>query len=371
VLTVELLLLIWLMLAACPVAFFAVQTCCCGCIYFSDKFAVDNLATDYTTVSGTWAVGAGKLTTSSGNALLLTNATSVSNHGSMGATVTLGVDGDVAIVLVSYLDANNYVFVELTQGATTLTARLYQRSGGSNTQLGFTALGTNTPGSEFATMPPGTAFSVIVCAGNTTTTVSVNGFCIAGRNADYSRGNRAGVGTGSVTGSVTFDNISFLKVPADDPVCGQCCFNCAGNCDLGTFPTTVELTVNGITGFFGICSDADCNFYNHTYILDRIEQGTFFSGCLYRFAYADPTLPCGRFFGEAWTFDATIVAGTTGIQWLISAYFGTSTTCPRFGASTTVAAGDCLQTVTGTFTGVPGLCGCEVVGATFTLVPKL
>lgn len=289
----------------------------------------------------------------------------------MGASVTLTAAGDVAIVLVSYLDADNYVFVELTQGATTLTAKLFQRSGGANTQLGFTALGTNTPGSEFATMPPGTAFSVIVCAGDTTTTVSVNGFCIAGRNADYSRGTLAGVGTGAVAGSVTFDNITFGKVAVDDPTCPQCCFNCAGNCTVGTFPTTVELTVNGITGLVITCTDAECNFYNRTYILDRIEQGTFFSGCLYRFAYSEIANPCGRFFGNSWTWDVTLVPSPTGIQWLISAYYGTASTCPRFGASTTVAAGDCLQTVSGTFTGVPGLCGCEVVGATFTLVPKL
>lgn len=211
-------LTIWLALSSCPLA---LTSCCCGCNYFTDNFSTDNLATDYTTVSGSWSVSGGKITTSSSNALVLVNSTSISNHHLHTVTPTLTAVGDTSKVIAGYQDADNYLFAELTRGASNTTAKFYKRVAGVETQVG-TARTLNT-----------SAPTVTFCCGDNKTLIIFSwpgGFgtlsCRISSTTVFSTGNRVGIGTGTVVSDVSFDSLTFAKHQFDNPDCSVCAPNC-------------------------------------------------------------------------------------------------------------------------------------------------
>lgn len=287
-------LAVWMAISCCPLA---LTSCCCGCTYFTDSFSADNLATDYTTLSGSWAVSAGKLSTSSSNALLLVNTTSVSNYFNHTVTPTLGSVGDVAKVIAGYLDADNYLFAELTRGSSTTTARFYQVAGGVQSQVGTDrTLNTSAP-------------TVTFCCGDTQTLLLFSwtgGFssitCRIRSTTVLSPGNRVGVGTGASASTVSFDNLTLARHKVDNPDCADCAANCS-TCGVDSDYDNSRWKIT-ITGWAkGTCPDSSCeDFHNGQWYSDSCS-----GPCTEAWRYV-PGSFCTNFFtdfGQRFRFPAT------------------------------------------------------------------
>jgi hypothetical protein len=127
------LVLVAFLLGNCP---------CCGdpCIYFQDDYSVDNLATDYDNRSGSWAVSLDLLITTSTDALIVANTEVPTGVSAVFAETQMSFTATTATgrLVIAYVDDDNYWFAEVQAGATDGTLKLYERSGGTNTQRGST-----------------------------------------------------------------------------------------------------------------------------------------------------------------------------------------------------------------------------------------
>lgn len=234
---------------------------CCGCTAFwEDDFSTDQLSTDYTTVSGTWAVGSGVLTTTSSGALIVADATSLSGHGRVSADGKLSSAGTYRLI-GSYTNSSNYLFVEITINGASSTLKLWQKVAGADTQLGGTCTFTGATNTFYTT--------VLCWNGATAVATLTNGSTVnCAATGSYSgTGSIAGVGA-TPGGTATFDNLTFYPSPSDDSSCPHCGVStCSTRCT--PLPAEVTITLSGIVN--GNCTT--CDDYNATYVVP------FLTGC--------------------------------------------------------------------------------------------
>lgn len=250
--------------------------CCCGCNYFTDDYSTDNLATDYTAASGSWAVTGGKLTTSSSNALLIVNATSGSNYHVTTATVTMAASGDENRVVVGYVDTDNYIFLELVQGATTATAKLYKRVAGINTQIGVT---------KTLTLSPGSALTFSICCGPELTVARFSR-TVKISDSFISTGNKIGFASGTVGSSVTFDDLTLSKHSTDNATCVTCntvCNKCLNDIAADNYALLMPDDLTSDVGCEGCANVAGTwvatQFFNPFPTCSWLAQGPQIGGC--------------------------------------------------------------------------------------------
>lgn len=263
-------LAIWLALSTCPLA---LTHCCCGCNYFTDAFAVDNLATDYTTVSGAWTVSGGTLNTASSNAILVANTTSTNNYHRITATFGFSPAGDIQRLIGGYADSSNFLYLQLTHSSTQSEVKLFKRVAGVNTQIGSTKNVTASAEGYTLTLccdPDGTVGSA-----------TANGFLgtvkIIAVN-EVSAGNQCGFATGAITGTAAFDSLTFQNVYQNNTKCESCLEKCNHCIDL-IVPGIIVATVN--------------------------TSGTTNSPC-------DPEVNCASIDGSAWSLQRVGSAGEAG-----------------------------------------------------------
>lgn len=287
-------LAIWLLLSSCPLA---LTHCCCGCNYFTDNFSTDNLATDYTAISGSWSVSGGKLTTNSSNGFLLVNTTSVSNYHNYTITPTLAAVGDTAKVVAGYQDADNYLFAELTRGASNTTARFYKVVAGVQSQVGTDrTLNSSAPTVSFCCSDNKTLVLFSWTGGFSTIT------CRIASVSTLSTGNQVGVGTGTVVSGVSFDNLTFARHKVDNPDCADCAANCS-TCGIDSDYDNSRWKIT-ITGWAkGTCPDSSCeDFHNGQWYSDPCS-----GVCTEAWRYVAGSF-CTNFFtefGQRFRFPAT------------------------------------------------------------------
>lgn len=243
---------------------------CSCCIIFTDDFATDRTGTDYTTVSGSFSVGSGKLTCTSASSLIV--ASTVTDSGATAAWVqadlTPATTSDIARLIIGYVDASNYWFIELQQGATNGTLKLFQRSGGSNTQKGSTVTVSGyTSGTK----------TVCLCYAHDEITVTVTGGAELAFAATITiASTKAGLGTGSGSSSVSFDNFSLNKHHKDNSTCQPCCGGgTCTYCDTGTRPNYVQVVWTGVSNAF--CTDC-ATLCNNTFVLPLMLDNCVFIG---------------------------------------------------------------------------------------------
>jgi hypothetical protein len=230
---------------------------CCEttCQFFSDDFAVDDLATNYTSVSGSWAISSGNLHTASSSAVLTGSTANPNSNANtkVSVTVNIATSGDIARIILNYQNSSNYWFAELKAG-TGAYLRIYQRSGGSNTQKATVSITLANGGVLCASILNGTQIvtSILDDVNAKQSLVADGTFTQTGY----------GLGTGTLSGSVTFDSLSVGITSSDCPACEGCTF-----CDVGSDPTEFELVISGVTN--QLCSS--CSAYNATYILQFIR----------------------------------------------------------------------------------------------------
>jgi hypothetical protein len=237
------------------------------CTIFSDDFTTDRTATAYSIRSGSFAVSGGAMTASSATSLIVANSAASSSATAVRAvaTITPASTSDAGRLIAGYVDDNNYWFAELQTGSSSGTLKLFQRSGGANTQRGSTStIAGYTSGSK----------TVVLCltAGAVYTMVGSNVIEFAATPTVAST--KGGLGTGSISSSVSFDNFTYSKHKVQDPTCEGCSSSttgtgsttiCRGTCLDGTVHGSVQLVVTGITN--GGCTD--CGSLNGTFVATR------------------------------------------------------------------------------------------------------
>lgn len=267
---------------------------CCPaeCDILNDPFTTDNLATDWDDRAGTWTVGSGTLNTTSASALIVTTAetptASISTYAT--ATITCATTSDIGRLIVAYEDDDNYWFCEIQPGASNGTFKMFQRSGGTNTQRGSTRTVTGFSAGDTAT----------VCIGYTHGAMRSNALH-AGANIGNSyttsvttQNTQGGCGTGAGSSDVKFDDFIFGLSKGDDTTCRYCTppLNCCSN---HTPPPRMQIVVSGII-------DADCTdseSLNGTFIFNYTEAdvacgGTAGANPLCLWVYDDPGVDiCG------------------------------------------------------------------------------
>ncbi len=212
--------------------------CCCGpgCSFFTDDFAVDDLATNYTSVSGSWSIGSGVLSIASSNAVLTGNTANPNSDSNtkISITVNIATSGDTARIILDYQNSSNYWFAEVKAG-TGAYLRIYQRSGGTNTLMRDCGSFTRATGTF--------TFCASIYSGEMRTTV---GSYTVKHSATFTQ-TGYGLGTGTLTGTVTFDDLAVTITSADCSPCtdvGGCVGGVDGNCNgciNGTTPGTMRV----------------------------------------------------------------------------------------------------------------------------------
>ena len=204
----------------------------------------------------------------------ITNATS--GGGATGlyltATVKCNTTSDIGRLIIAYADSSNYWFCEVQPGATNGTLKLFQRSGGVNTQQGPTQ-------TVFGLQATNTA-TVFLCVGGGY--VRTTAYKTLGTNASISfaasptiTSKAAGVGTGAGTSNVKFDDFTYSKSEFESATCPDCPgpSNCSA-CSTDT-ASSYTITISGLTnGTCGTCSSLS-GTYSVPYLGSTCNGGGF------------------------------------------------------------------------------------------------
>ncbi len=236
--------------------------CCGGCQFFSDDFAVDDLATNYTSVSGSWAISGGNLHTASSTAIL-TGSTANPNSDAntkVSVTVNIGTSSDIARIILAYQNSSNYWFAEVKAGLGAYL-KIYQRSSGTDTQKATVSI-TRAVASDFV-------FCASIYNGVISTSVGPTNVESLSYSATFSN-TGWGLGTGTLAGTVTFDALSVSVTSVTCPACGTYCSTCCLN---SVAPSLMKLVVGSVAN----AGCTDCANLNGTYYL--AQSGS----CFYRF----------------------------------------------------------------------------------------
>lgn len=275
-------------------------SCCESCSIFTDDFnrADDtNLGSDWSEVSGSWAITSNTLRTSSTSAVCVHDT----GYGSaqMKVAVSLqGASGDFLRVIFGYVDSSNYWFAEVKIGAGTAGRfDLYRRSGGSNT-LRTSNVSLDIPADTWhncsvcLTSEAGISAVLDIAGGQTVT---------AGYSTALTTEDAVGVGTGSTASASTqFDDLAVTKAGGDCPECALPNVGC-GNCDdgLGYYIYKATLYASFGTGFnAGQCGATECNKLLGDYYMPFKETvpGSP-SSCVWESAFSPTVCPtrCGGY----------------------------------------------------------------------------
>lgn len=200
------------------------QPCCCCTIYSQDDFDRASLGAGWSARSGTWSIVANELSTSSSNGLIRNETTTGGSnaHVVKGKFKASGSTDQVRII-AAYTDDNNYLYVQFTISALAATLDFWQVSGGTHAKLGESV--------TIEAIPADTWVRFQVCyvpesypedgwlAVNYTVTGSTQKFWRESANAT---GAYAGLGTGSISGTVVFDDWVHQQHRVDDSMCPEC-----------------------------------------------------------------------------------------------------------------------------------------------------
>jgi hypothetical protein len=241
--------------------FWSCYPCCQNCTLFADNFDRANTTTlsDYTEVSGDWAVASNRLDPPGSGLLKVTLSTPVSPDGvKISATCNFGGGVGEVRLLVDYVDALNYHYAAVTSsGSTTATIRIWKVTGGSPTAL--TSADTIGATSSFSWSAD---FTLEVCWEDDRIGASYerSGFVTVSQGAITTAhgGNFTGLETVSVGINARFDDLLVATLADGCERCGEVC----EFCEHASFQVDVAGVANGT------CSD--CAALNQSYVIDRV-----------------------------------------------------------------------------------------------------
>lgn len=258
-------LVYWPALLLVPVALFMPPAILSTCTIFSDDFATDRTGSEYTTVSGSFTVGSGVITTTSAGALIVENTAGTHGHGRATIATKQTTAGGTSRLVGSYVDSSNYLFCELTINGASSNFKLWKKVAGADTQIGSTVTFTGSTG---------TFYTLGLCWNGATASASID-TKVHGVFGNFTgAGNTAGFGASPNGGTATFDDFVFDNHKTDDATCTKC-----GDCDFcnsGTIHQQMQAVVTSQNN--GTC--ANCTNVNGTYICDFVGSSTEVTGAV-------------------------------------------------------------------------------------------
>ncbi len=297
---------------------------CCGtgCTFFSDDFAVDDLATNYTSVSGSWAISGGNLHTASSSAVL-TGSTANPNsdpNTKISVTVNIATNGDTARIILARVDANNYCYAEVKAG-TVAYLKIFQVAGGGAAIEEVSCSGFSRATGTFS-------FCASIYNGIMRANVGSDAVTFA---ATFT-GTGWGLGTGTlITGTVTFDDLTANITSASCAECGgSSCGSASGDCNgcvAGTVPGVMR--VHFRAGTMGNQGCGTCTSLNGTDVDCTQIAGGIGVNCTYHAVFS----LCSRTYvlevntavsGSDTILTVTLSAATQAFSWF-QTYAGTTT----------------------------------------------
>lgn len=249
-------------------------SCCVACDIFYDDFNRSdgtNLGSDWDEVSGAWAIDTNRLScTSDGIAICQTAHPDAEARQKVAVDVYGTDDGDSMIVIVDYVDSDNYHYASVEVGNNLL--RFYKRTGGSTSQLGD---------SVSITMAAEEWHSLEVCFSGTAITASVNGGVFHSRATTEHGGLYAGLGAALTSaGPALFDDFNYDKrYSSTNTICLTCSY-CEG-CLHGAVPAIIKAVVSGMAD--DVCSN--CDNLDATYYVPFDETGSTPTACRWEYEH--------------------------------------------------------------------------------------
>ena len=236
------------------------RPCRCPCTTFSDDFATDTVnddpETDWGIKSGTWTVESGILSTTSSSAIVIANSSSLSFTGHKISCKLKALTGSFSRIIFSYDDepvTPTYNYIEVEWNGVSSVVRIKDTTGAT---IEESAAQSYTNGSWYT-------FYVCVASGYVhvyTTSMIVEGTVTSTKA-------KCGVGTGTNSGTLSFDDFSY-----DD---------CLATCSCSGVPKTPDGTVSvfhHVVNDDGTITRVDSTFPCITYYVDSVSGGGAESG---------------------------------------------------------------------------------------------
>lgn len=261
-----------------------------GCEICSDDFARSD-GTDITTASdcgwseasGSWSISSGTLITTSSDARAISSTSHPLGTANMRirSLVSMPTSGDIARIITAYTDSTHYWYAEYKVGASGYI-RIYQVNGGSPVQK--KTLSVATTASNFYTLCVSITNANLLVVGLYNVS-SVLQATLAWQGS-FS-GAQFGLGTGTITGTVTFDNFEATLTNDTDP-CPACSVQRCTECDSDVTAASQMKVV----------FPADAQWGAGTYYLDYCggESSSSGAGCYFIGATAISSGPFSGYF---------------------------------------------------------------------------
>lgn len=246
---------------------------CCDpperCIYFSGDFSVSALPTDLWSIdSGVWPLANDQVSTTGSFAIIRSLTRNPDHpqrivHVATSRTMATAV-GDQSRVFGNFVSPVSRWYAQITFGATDSTLALFKTTGGGDVQVGDSRTLVGVAVGDWVTLH--------ICVG--TTAIRALVFDAAGTtkgSVEFATSSAAdsitGIGTGRVTGTVTFEDFRISFHAEQKELCPDC-RTCDPPCILGTLPPAVDIVIpttwpaqgaGGTRPLSRFCTQAECN----------------------------------------------------------------------------------------------------------------
>ncbi len=304
------------------------NSCCCtgpsctfvGPLAFSSGAVTDN----FTVSAGSWAISGGTLNATSSNATLaaLTSNPNGDPYMKIVADVTISTSGDTARF---YLAGTSWC-VEVKFGTGSYIRIL---SGSTEVARCTTSISTGT---HTVCVSIKNNSGVVTIHGNVLVSTGPDVWKTVANSASGATGAAWGLGTGTRTGTVSFDNVA-ASIVCDS--CGDCTIgDCGANCCTGTLDSSVEFEVDlGAGGWtnnlIGSCTSV-AGVYTLTYSGNYIYHAAGLEAYICPFSICDHTI------------DLNIILSLSGCRWTVFVNLGPNS-CDGSGAPTDCRANAVYQ----------------------------
>lgn len=268
---------------------------CCTCTYFFDQFTrVDNasLGGNWTESAGVWDIENYDLKTASSNAFAQCSVEGDDDEHVVSVASRGMAEGDQARLISSkILTEDSYWFFEVTWNATTVTMELYQRTLGVDTQRGSTTTIYN--------IEPGISLALRICFNDSTiaaqyrrdtsdpTSVWITATSYAASVTDST----CGVGSGTVSGEIRFDDFRLEKHGSLYPHCPLCVSTAPCSACTDELPNEILAVPNGSILNLPDSGCTDCaRVMGDGFVLKRIltPGQAPIHACMYRYEFEPP-----------------------------------------------------------------------------------
>lgn len=249
--------------------------CCTACTIFADTFDradASSIGAEWDERAGNWAISTNAAVPDAANAVAVVDEDHPEATSDMVAyaVVTGNTSGDMIRVIVAWEDDSNYLFGQLRlTGASSAASRLGKVEAGVLSYL--TSETTTSAGGVDET------FTIKVCYVGDRLSLELRSGDIAsggtflnahGFDVTYT-GLRAGIGAGTMTGTIRFLRFAWEYHASEErPLCRGCAEPCEA-CEDGTTPYAVQVEIDGVADG-GAC--ADCLGINGMVYVLRIES---------------------------------------------------------------------------------------------------